>query len=605
MLIFTVLLLIACSGVKSNPVTVTGDAKVWNTLTFAFEGPEVTETEEVFSDYLLTVTFMHSDLNTEKSYEVQGYFTGDGNASETGVSAGNTWQAKFLPDQSGLWIYQASLLKGADIAISQEIDSQIAYRQTYSGEFTVAPADLDPTASDFTKRGKLTDVKGRYLEYAGTGEPFIKTGAGSPENLLAYSGFDGTYDMGGTNFPALGNNQLHEFKPHLKDARAGDPTWQDGKGGSILGIANYYKDVGVNAQYIVTMNVEGDGQDVFPWVSHDDPYVFDVSKLEQWQRVLEHYNSRGVMIDMLLTETENESWFEAFDGLTVGEDFAPSRKLYYREMIARFGHLNGLVWNLGEENGVDGNSGQEPYRKATSAKQRLAFAKYIAELDPYDHAIVSHNWPDAEEATYGEKLGVDYWSGISLQAHHNYAHKVRSWTGPAFMVGDKLMIRDRQWMVTVDEPLGWEYGARPDADVDDRRREIEGVLWPTLLAGGAGVDWYFGWQNNAPTSDLSNEDQRSRHNLWVASKRVADFMRENIDVRTMKSSIVDRKHGTIVAQGQDHEGRDVKFTLERRKPRIPEDEGHNPWEYEVERLAFERGGKLTWLDTMNPQISEE
>ena len=111
------------------------------------------------------------------------------------------------------------------------------------------------------------------------------------------------------------------------------------------------------------MNVEGDGQDVFPWVSHDDPYVFDVSKLAQWQRVFEHFNSRGVLIDMLLTETENESWFEAMDGVEVGKDFSNARKLYYREMVARFGHLNGLVFNLGEENGVAGNSGQDPFRQ--------------------------------------------------------------------------------------------------------------------------------------------------------------------------------------------------------------------------------------------------
>jgi hypothetical protein len=155
-------------------------------------------------------------------------------------------------------------------------------------------------------------------------------------------------------------------------------------------------------------------------------------------------------------------------------------------------------------------------------------------------------------------------------------------------------------MVTVDEPLGWEFGARPDVEVENHRREIEGVLWPTLLAGGAGVDWYFGWQNNAPSSDLSNEDQRSRDLLWRASKRVTDFVHDTIDVTTLEMSIVE--NGTIVAIASDRQGRDVKLTLERKKPEIPDSEDHQPWEYTVEGLAFERAGKVIWLDPMNPNL---
>ena len=590
-------LLAACAESDTAP-KIEGAGQVWNVQTLSFKGPAIAEGREAFTDYSLVVDFEnHTEDGPPKHHTVQGYYAGDGDAGETGANSGSIWTVKFVPDRGGHWLYEARLISAPNINLRQGLseDAELTFQQDWAGGMDIKPADLDPGAADFTRRGKLADVKGRYLEYAGTGEPFIKTGAGSPENLLAYSGFDGTYDAGGTEFPALGDNQLHDFEPHLKDMRAGDPTWQDGRGAAILGIANYYEDVGVNAQYIVTMNIEGDGQDVFPYVSHDDPYVFDVSKLDQWQRVLEHYNSRGVLIDMLLTETENESWFEAVDEMSVGEDFAPSRKLYYREMVARFGHLNGLVWNLGEENGVVGNSGKDPFRAATSAKQRLEFGAYIAAIDPYDHAIVSHNWPDAEEQTYAPKLGVEYWSGISSQSHTDYAKRIIDWTKMSKGSG-------RQWMVTIDEPLGWEFGATPSADVDDHRREIEGVLWSSLLAGGAGVDWYFGWQNNAATSDLSNEDQRSRHDLWLASERVADFLREAIDVRTIKPTIVNEDNGTLLAEGRDWQGRAVKFILERRKPKTPEGEGHNPWEYAVERLSFERDGKRVWLDTMNPKL---
>ena len=524
--LFTVLafVLVAC-GAKTEDVKVTGNAKVWHVQTLSLthrtldKNYEFLEDKYTFLNNRLDVTFSHSDGT---KYEVPGYFAADGNAAETSADKGQVWEVKFVPDRAGEWTYEISFITDPGSALEKPTQAKtISSLHGNTGQFAIADAVIDETATDFAKQGMLQDVGARYLQFSGTKEYFLKTGAGSPENILAYADFDGTYDVGGTNFPALGDNQLHEFEPHLRDTREGDPIWGEGKGKAILGIANYYEEVGVNAQYLVTMNVEGDGQDVFPWTTHDDPYVFDVSKLAQWQQVFKHLNSRGVLIDMLLTETENESWFEAYDGVEVGKDFADSRKLYYREMVARFGHLNGLVFNLGEENGVVGNSGQDPYRQPTSVEQRRQFAKCIRTLDPYDHAVVSHNWPDSEEETYGALLGEPDFSGISLQAHDNYFEKIATWTQKSKVVG-------RQWMVTVDEPLGWEFGARPDSEDPTHEREIKEVLWPTLMAGGAGVDWYFGWQNNAATSDLSNEDQRSRHNLWVKSAEVRKWWEENV-----------------------------------------------------------------------------
>lgn len=559
-------------------------------VTFEFSGPQLSESRETFTDYVMAVSFTTSYKSTN-NYTVPGYFAADGNAAQSGASSGTIWRAHFTPPSSGTWNYKVSFKTGPNLATSPTGGMESAgYFDGASGTITIAAAQLDPSATDFSQKGMLVDVRGRYLQFNGTQQYWLKTGAGSPENMLAYADFDGTYDAGGTNFPALGEDQLHEFEPHLRDALPGDPTWQDGKGKAILGIANYYETVGVNAQYIVSMNIEGDGQDVFPYVSHTDPYVFDVSKLDQWNIVFSHFNSRGVLIDLLLTETENESIFEAWDNVAVGTDFADSRKLYYREMVARFGHLNGIVWNLGEENGVVGNSGKDPYRQPTSAAQRLQFAKYIASLDPYGHAIVHHNWPDSEDETYGPLLGEDAFSGISLQAHYDYAAKTAQWTQRAQDAG-------RGWMFTVDEPLGWEFGARPDSSDADHRREIEGVLWPVLMSGGAGVDWYFGWQNNAPTSDLSNEDQRSRHELWVKSKSVREYFESTFDLSTLT---VELNGVDIITRGKTHAGKDFVLTAKRTAPTLPEGEGHSPWEYALDSLTLEIDGTSKILNPINP-----
>ena len=52
----------------------------------------------------------------------------------------------------------------------------------------------------------------------------------------------------------------------------------------------------------------------------------------------------GILQHVVLQETENELMWDA-------GDTGPMRKLYLRELIARFAHHPRLIWNIGEENG--------------------------------------------------------------------------------------------------------------------------------------------------------------------------------------------------------------------------------------------------------------
>ncbi len=586
--IFAVVLA-ACSN-PETAIRIEGEPKVWHVQTLSFEGPMVKEERSTFTDYTLDVAFSHED---GRDIWAHGFFAASENAASDNYFEGNIWKVNFVPDKAGKWKYVFVLRNGDDIALrpGQALDHAYQSIRAGKGSFQIEETEVDLRRDDFRNRGMLQDVNQPYLKFSGTNEPWLKTGAGSPENIFAYADFDGTYDTGGTKFPSLGENQLHEFQPHVKDWREGDPTWNDGEGKGLIGLMNYYADVGVNSQYMVMMNYQGDGWDVFPYVDPKDPYVFDVSKLAQWQIVFDHMEAKGIAKNVLFTETENESYFEVVDGVEVGKDFADSRKLYYREMVARFGHSLGLVWNLGEEQGVVGNSGQDPYRQPTSVEQRRQFAQYIRDLDPYDHAIVSHNWPDGEEEHYGPLLGEQAFSGISLQAHHSYFEKANEWTQRAKAAG-------RPWVFMVDEPLGWEFGAQPDADVETHKRAIEGVLWPALMGGASGVDWYFGWQNNAPTSDLSNEDQRTRHDLWVASAKVRKFWEETFDLSTLSAI---KSGDDIIMTGRDKNGEPITLTAKRAAPIVPAGEGHNPWEYDLISLELEQGGITRAIDSMNPK----
>ena len=479
-------------------------------VTLDFEGPRLAEAPATFLDHRLQVVFTHEASGA--AYDVPGYFAADGNAAETGADAGRVWRVRFTPDAPGDWRWRASFRTGPNVAISASAGAPLAPIDGQAGHLRVAEA---PRAGAGFPGGRLVHPGGHYLRAVGTDEVWLKTGAGSPENVFAYEGFDGTRDLGGTVFPALGENQLHAFAPHAGDWRAGDPDWRDGEGRALIGAFNYLASVGVNAQYLVLMNVEGDGQDVWPWADPAEPRVFDVSKLDQWGIVFDHMDALGIMRDVILTETENEGWFEAIEG---GAPFADIRRLYYRELIARFGHGLGITWNLGEENGIAGETGEEPWRLPASPKTREAFAQAIRALDPYDHPIVLHGYPDTEDFTYAPHLGPDSaLDGISLQAHSDYAGKIRRWRERSAAAG-------KAWMIHIDEPLGWEFGARPDEESPGRDLERQTVLWPGLLSGGGGGLWYFGWQNNAPISDLSNEDMRTRDALWRQSRVARTFM---------------------------------------------------------------------------------
>ena len=519
----------------------TGEPFVWNSLTFNFEGPQASETEETFLNYRLSVSFSIDGV----IYEVPGYFAADGNAGHSHATSGNIWRAKFTPDRPGVWSYQATLVYGEKVAIDASAEGETLNLTPVSGTFEVSPQAPQLEEKDFRNKGRLQYVGKRYLQFAGSGQYFLKGGAGSPENFLAFDGFDGTWDAAkNPEFPSLGEDQLHHFSPHRKDWKDGHPNWSsennnDSKG--IIGMINYLSAQGVNSMYFMPLTLEGDGCDVWPWMSPEDYTAFDVSKLDQWEQLFQHMQHNGIHLHLLLTETENESLFEIREGATA---FANSRKLYYRELIARFGHHLALTWNLGEENGWEDEKGGIVGRGNTS-EQRHLFVDFIRELDPYHHAITVHEIEMVD--IYTDLLGKEAFNGPSLQRHEHYNAIVQEWIQKSEQAG-------HPWIVSMDEPLGWEYGLKPDADDPEHDIPRQEVLWGTLMAGGYGVDWYFGWQNNAPTSDLSSEDMRVRENMWKQTKVALDFFNTHVPFSEMEANnpLLSHEEGYVLAKPNEN-----------------------------------------------------
>lgn len=493
----------------SGNVNETPVHKKWHTVELSFEGPQTSEmaSDNPFLNYRLSVEFKH----TEKQYNIHGFYAADGNASETGATKGNIWKVRFTPDLTGEWSYSAVLHHGDSIALEKSLTKGEELSITdASGTFIVTESDKD--GKDFRANGRLEASNG-YYKFQDSEKYWIKGGTNSPENLLGYIDFDDTYRIQASSKDgeASTTNEIHSYKPHLKDWKTGDPNWKKGKGKSLIGALNYLASKGMNSSYFLTMNILGDGKDVWPYVNPEDVNRFDISKLEQWEIVFQHMQSKGILLHLVLQETENETMLDK-------GDTGPMRQLYFREMIARFGHHLALNWNLGEENGPASWSpvGQND-------RQRKAMAKYLKDTDPYKHPVLlhTHSHDPLRSSILDSILGYQYLDGLSLQQDKREmaAEVVETWRSKAKEKG-------HDWLITMDEIGMWHTAALPDNEDPNHDTLRQYALWGTLLSGGAGVEWYFGAKH--PHNDLTSEDWRQRDRLWELTNNAINFFQENL-----------------------------------------------------------------------------
>ena len=503
--IFVVLVILVLSHIfqscdTKNSISIHGERKCWNTIEFKINGPETSENAALnpFLQYRMEALLIHKS----DTLAIPGFYAADGNAAETSAQNGETWKVRFVPEKSGIWKYQIQLWEGENIAIADKIDTAKHNKLlNIFGEFEVDPADT--TAKGFLGKGRLNYVGERYLQHAESKEYFLKGGVDSPENFLAYHEFDDTPPS-------------HFYKSHLDDWVAGDPTWQGDRGKSIIGALNYLNKQGMNVVYFLTMNVLGDGEDVWPWTGRNERYRFDCSKLDQWEIVFSHMDRLGISMNVVTQENENQLLLDA--GFTDVQ-----RKLYYRELVARFGHHLGIVWNMGEENGPApwyGNLGQ-------TNQQRIEMAEYLRSIDSYNNLLVFHTLPENPERKdlLLPLLGKSFVDGVSLQVSNVYdVHEVvKEWVSLSADSG-------RQWVVNLDEIGPWWLGVSPDAvDPDHDTVRIQG-LWGAYMSGAAGTEWYLGRE------DLTLEDFRTHENMWKQTKIATDFFTANLPLAEMKSA---------------------------------------------------------------------
>jgi hypothetical protein len=563
----------------SAAAAVSGELRQWHKVTLTFNGPQASETDtspNPFTDYRMTVVFTHE--SGAPRYEVPGYFAADGDAGNTSANSGNKWRAHLSPDKVGRWNWRASFVAGPGVATAANAGGKsVPPVDGATGSFDVTASNK--TAPDFRAKGRLQYVGKHYLRFAGSGEYFLKAGPDSPETLLAYDDFDNTRTL---------KTAMHAYAPHASDWKTGDPTWGKAKGKALIGAINYLSAEGMNALSFLPYNAGGDGDNVWPFVDRDDKFHYDVSKLDQWQVLFDHAQAKGIYLHFKLQEQENDDGTTGQGGGGGGRggrgggapggapggppagrgepqapaaagapppaaqpappaaapaegrggpgrggmmaagpcavpaaldcgNTGPERRLYVRELVARFGYELALNWNLGEEN------------TQTTVQQR-AMIQYIHDVDPYDHHVVLHTFPNQQEDVYQPLLGQSYLTGLSLQNAWNAAHQQTArWVRGSAATG-------WPWVVANDEQGSASTGVPPDPGYpgftgkDNQGNDVQSLhdirkltLWGNLMAGGAGVEYYFGYV--LPDNDLTLENFRSRDKSWDYARIALTFFR--------------------------------------------------------------------------------
>ncbi len=180
---------------------------------------------------------------------------------------------------------------------------------------------------------------------------------------------------------------------------------------------------------------------------------------------------------------------------------------------------------------------------------------YIHKTDPYKNHIVLHTFPPEQEMRYRPLLGdKSLLTGISMQKGWKHSQKFTlQWIQESAAAG-------RPWVVAHDEqspaslgvpidpgynghtgtvsekapkgPAGEGYIAADAYDLHDIRKAL---LWGHFLAGGAGVEYYFGY--DIPENDIHCEDFRSRDKSWDYCRIALEFFYDHsIPFWEMKSA---------------------------------------------------------------------
>jgi hypothetical protein len=220
---------------------------------------------------------------------------------------------------------------------------------------------------------------------------------------------------------------------------------------------------------LFALMVNDDGCEVYPWPARDDKTHFSLSKMRNYEAVIEYMQARGMIFDWWFYSDDSQSLLPAAN--------SSEETLYFRYIIARFAAYSNITWNLALE--------FDEYRSNSWVMSRASFVK--AE-DPYDHLLSVHQ-SDGPTYLFPGNPHLDHVTLQRLPANHDVLN-------PEIIANRNLTASNGRRIPVMNEEffIEGEFG-----DVNNFRAAI----WAIVMGGGyykaASLGWWIGvpYQNAA------------------------------------------------------------------------------------------------------------
>lgn len=367
-------------------------------------GPASRGLAEEFNPFALQVDVVFHSPDGSSTI-IPAFYDGDGR----GGLDGDIWKARLMASQAGIWEYEV---------LSQELTLNGT-----QGKFEVLPdtkCEMDtPDSKNLACKGWLNYVGGHYLQFQ-NGDFWIKTGLDDPENFLGTA--FGSWEAKRTQIDLLSS-------------------------------------LGINSIYMITNNIDGDRKDTWPWIGETESEAksnsdrFDLVKLQAWEDFFNYAEGQGVVLHFVFND----------DSAWIGYN----HELYIREMIARFSHHPGIIWNVGEE-----------ANESFSDQQQLEFAGEIRALDPYNHPVTVHRkspWPF---------MGEQEFDTASIQVGDGGADFSSTELGDL----NQVVVDHREMSIQRDHPIPIMIDETPritEVNPEVREKFRKQVIYPIFFGGGS------------------------------------------------------------------------------------------------------------------------